>query len=103
MFKVNSRHQNDITDCVMSSCQGRCSGVFIDNKFHTLSSVSIGNFEQANASWGKYLWHKGFIKSFASTHIFPRICVMHLIVVIYPCFFASFIFCLCENERKQLS
>ena len=60
--------------------------------FTPCSSVSIGNFEQANAGWGKYLRHKGFIKGFASTHIFPRICVMHLTVVIYSLFFCKFYF-----------
>ena len=43
----------------MSSLKGRRSDVFIDNFEHIFcSSVSIVDFEQANASWGKYLWRK---------------------------------------------
>ena len=86
MFKVNNRHQNDINDCVMSSRQGRRFGVFIDNLEHISHLVlvfSVVDFEQANASWGKYLWHKGLIKSVSFTRAFPRICAMRLSVTIH--------------------
>ena len=73
MFKVNNRHQN-ILDCI-----------FINNKFHFV------NVKQANADWGKYLWHEGLIKSFAFTHTFPRICAMHLVAAIHSVFFLQFL------------
>ena len=41
MFKVNSRHQNDIFGCLISSCQGRRCGVFIDNKLSHLVPVFL--------------------------------------------------------------
>ena len=81
MFNVNNRHQNHIIDCVMSSCRDVVLVSLLITNFTPCSSVSIVNFEQANAGWGKYLWHKGLIKSFAFTRIFPGICAMRLIVV----------------------
>ena len=36
MFNIKNWHQNNIIDCVMSSCKECRSGVFIDNKFQTL-------------------------------------------------------------------
>ena len=47
------------------------------------------DFEQANASWGKYLWHKGIIETFAFTHTFPRICAMHLTITIHSLAFRN--------------
>ena len=46
MFKVKNRHQNNVIDCAMSSCQGPRSGVFT-----ACSNVSIVIFEQANPGW----------------------------------------------------
>ena len=54
--------------------------------FTPCSSASIVHFVQANADWGKYLWHKGLIESFAFTCTFPRICAMRLIIAIHFCF-----------------
>ena len=58
--------------------------------FTPCSSVSIVDFEQANAGRGKYLCHKGLIRSVAFTGVFPRICAMRLIVAIYSLFFCKF-------------
>ena len=41
MFKVNNRWQNDIIDCVLSSCQGHHSGIFIDNFEHISHLVPV--------------------------------------------------------------
>ena len=100
----------------MSLHQEHHSGIFIHNFEHishlvlvflnvfSVSSVSIVEFEQANASWGKYLWHKGLIKSFAFTGTFPRISAMRLSVTIHSLAFCKFYFLSnygeSENERK---
>ena len=89
MFKVNNRHQNDVIDCVMSSCQGHRSGVFIDNK---LILISLVNFEQANAGWGKYLCHKGLIKSLAFSYISKNLCHVSNHSYILPAFLQVLLF-----------
>ena len=61
-------------------------------------NVSIVNFDQGNAGWGRYLWHKDLIKSFAFTCTFPRICAMHPTIAKHSLFFASFTFHLTMSE-----
>ena len=72
----------------------------LTTNFTPCSSVSIVNFEQGNAGWGKYLWHKGLIKSFAFTYTFPRTCAMCLIIAIHSVFFFFCWFYLLCNYAK---
>ena len=53
MFKVNIRHQNNVIDCVMSSCPKRCLVPLLIINFTPCSIVSIADFEQENARLGK--------------------------------------------------
>ena len=84
MFKVNNRHRNGIIDCVMSSRQGRCSGVFIDNFEHISHLVLVLLLLTLNRQMpaGKNIYGTKVQLNLCAIDIFsrtfPRICAMRL-------------------------
>ena len=60
MFKVNNSHQNNVIDCVMSSCPERCLVPVLIINFTPCSIVSIADFEQEYVRLGKIFMAQRF-------------------------------------------